>query len=157
MLNQKEKILIKQKGNAVVVSAGDSLSIGLRWLYFMKKKMPKFSEDSVFCNWWQFVKRGVGTKVTPIIKDSSTVAIISHTGGTTGEPKGVMCSDKNINALIWQIGCNLPHGRQERYMCVLPPFINSSLLGSNSFKWEIKDDGPFLFEIYFLRWRSYGC
>ena len=58
------------------------------------------------------------------------MAIISHTGGTTGEPKAVMCSDFNINSLIWQIGHTLPVVRQESQMAVLPPFINYSLVNA---------------------------
>lgn len=115
---------------AVVVSAGDSLPFGIKQLYMLKNKLPKFTLDGLFMNWKQFLALGKTAEVTPVKKDSSTVAVISHTGGTTGEPKGVMCSDRNINALIWQIGCNLPHGRQERYMVVLPPFINYSLVNA---------------------------
>lgn len=115
---------------AVVVSAGDSLPFGIKQLYMLKNKLPKFAPGGMFMNWKQFVSLGKNVTVAPIKKDSSTMAIISHTGGTTGEPKGVMCSDKNINALIWQIGCNLPHGRQERYLVVLPPFINYSLVNA---------------------------
>lgn len=115
---------------AVVVSAGDSLPFGIKQLYLLKNKLPKFAPDGLFMNWKQFISLGKGITVTPVKKDSNTVAIISHTGGTTGEPKGVMCSDRNINALIWQIGCNLPHGRQERYLVVLPPFINYSLVNA---------------------------
>lgn len=115
---------------AVVVSAGDSLPFGIKQLYLLKNKLPTFSADSMFMNWKQFIANGEGVTAVPVKKDSSTVAVISHTGGTTGEPKGVMCSDRNINALIWQIGCNLPHGRQERYLVVLPPFINYSLVNA---------------------------
>ena len=115
---------------AVVVSAGDSLPFGIKQLYLLKNKLPKFASDGLFMNWKQFISLGKGITVTPVKKDGNTVAIISHTGGTTGEPKGVMCSDRNINALIWQIGCNLPHGRQERYLVVLPPFINYSLVNA---------------------------
>jgi len=112
---------------AVVVSAGDSLPFGIQQLYKMKNKLPKFGSDEKFMNWKQFVQMGKKVVAVPVKKDPTSVAIISHTGGTTGEPKGVMCSDRNFNALIWQIGCNLPHGRQERYLVVLPPFINYSL------------------------------
>jgi len=115
---------------AVVVSAGDSLPFGIKQLYMLKNKLPKFAPDGFFMNWKQFLALGKTAVVTLVKKDSSAVAVISHTGGTTGEPKGVMCSDRNINALIWQIGCNLPHGRQERYMVVLPPFINYSLVNA---------------------------
>lgn len=115
---------------AVVVSAGDSLPLGIKQLYMLKNKLPKFAPDGLFMNWKQFISLGKGISITPVKKDINTTAVISHTGGTTGEPKGVMCSDKSINALIWQIGCNLPHGRQERYLVVLPPFINYSLVNA---------------------------
>lgn len=115
---------------AVVVSAGDSLPFGIKQLYMLKNKLPKFSPSGVFMNWKQFLSLGKNIAVTPVKKDINTVAVISHTGGTTGEPKGVMCSDRNVNALIWQIGCNLSHGRQERYLVVLPPFINYSLVNA---------------------------
>lgn len=115
---------------AVVVSAGESLPFGIKQLYILKNKLPKFVPNSLFMSWNKFISLGKDTEITSVKKNCNTVAVISHTGGTTGEPKGVMCSDKNINALIWQIGCNLPHGRQEKYMSVLPPFINYSLVNS---------------------------
>ena len=114
----------------VVVSAGDSLPFGIKQLYMFKNKLPKFAVDGLFMNWKRFLALGKTAEVVPVKKDSSTMAVISHTGGTTGVPKGVMCSDRNINALIWQIGCNLPHSRQERYLVVLPPFINYSLVNA---------------------------
>lgn len=114
----------------VVVSAGDSLPFGIKQLYMLKNRLPKFAPDGLFMNWKQFVAMGENTVVEAVKKDCATVAIISHTGGTTGEPKGVMCSDRNINAEIWQIGCNLPHERQERVLVVLPPFINYSLVNA---------------------------
>ena len=114
----------------VVVSAGDSMPFGMKQIYMFKNRIPNFSSGGVFMNWEQFITNGIKITAVPVRKDCGTVAIISHTGGTTGEPKGVMCSDRNINALIWQIGCNLPHGRQERYLVVLPPFINYSLVNA---------------------------
>ena len=116
--------------HAVVVSAGESLPFGIQQLYFLKNPRPKLAENSVFQYWNAFLRNGKGIKIPKRKKECKTLALISHTGGTTGEPKGVMCSDYNINALIWQIGCNLPHVRQEKYMVVLPPFINYSLINA---------------------------
>ena len=96
----------------------------------MKNKPLKLKADGLFMNWKQFMAGGKGVTPVAVKKDHNTVAVISHTGGTTGEPKGVMCSDRNINALIWQIGCNLEYVRQEKYMVVLPPFINYSLVNA---------------------------
>ena len=115
---------------AVVVTAGESLPFGIKQLYAMKNPAPRFAPGSVFLNWKAFLAAGANTAAPSVQKDPHTMALISHTGGTTGEPKGVMCSDYNINALIWQIGCNLPHTRQERYLVVLPPFINYSLVNA---------------------------
>lgn len=115
--------------HAVIVSAGDSMPFGIKQLYSLKNKKPELI-GPVPMTWRGFIKAGKGTTVPNVNKDVNDTAIISHTGGTTGEPKGVMCSDNNINALIWQIDCNLAHERQERYLVVLPPFINYSLVNA---------------------------
>lgn len=116
--------------HAVVVSAGESLPLGIRQLFFLKSPRAKLPAGAGLQSWPAFIRGGRGVAVTAFAKDPQTLALISHTGGTTGEPKGVMCSDHNINALIWQIGCNLLHDRQERYLVVLPPFINYSLINA---------------------------
>ena len=113
----------------IVASPADSLPAPLKIAYSLKVKKPKFS-GGVFPDWKSFIQAGRGASVTAAQRDCTEMAIISHTGGTTGEPKGVMCSDENINALVWQIGCNLPHVRQEKYLVVLPPFINYSLVNA---------------------------
>ena len=115
---------------AVVVSAGDSLPFGIKQLYLLKNKLPKFSSDGMLMNWKQFVNLGHEATIVPVNKDSSKMAIISHTGGTTGEPKGVMLSDNNINALMWQLNVNFKNQRQEKNLVVLPPFVNYSLVHS---------------------------
>ncbi len=116
--------------HAIIVSAVDSLPSGIKLLYILKHNPLKFPANLLCFSWKQFVKAGSNTMLPVVKKDPAKMAIISHTGGTTGEPKGVMCSDRSINALIWQIGCNLPHSRQEKYLVVLPPFINYSLINS---------------------------
>ena len=113
---------------AVVASPADSLSAPVRFLYNLKNKEPKFGVDSIFQSWRDFIKAGKDITVNYESHDPNEMAIISHTGGTTGEPKGVMCSDKNINAVIWQVGKGMPHTRQERVLVVLPPFVNYSLV-----------------------------
>ncbi|MGN0431110.1 MAG: class I adenylate-forming enzyme family protein [Lachnospiraceae bacterium] len=114
----------------IVVSAVESLSSVFKLLYYIKSKYKKQKYDKGTMCWSEFIKGGINISVPNIKKNPETLALISHTGGTTGDPKGVMLSDKNINALIWEIGCNILHTRQERYMSVLPPFINYSLINS---------------------------
>ena len=114
--------------HAIVVSAGESLPFGVKQLYFLKTPRARLPKPSVFHSWKDFLAAGANTVAPSVQKDPHAMALISHTGGTTGEPKGVMCSDYNINALIWQVGKTLPSSRQERMLVVLPPFINYSLV-----------------------------
>lgn len=113
---------------SVVISAADSLTFPLKQLYKLKTK-EKITGINL-TDWTSFINQGRKTSVREYKKDCNTPAIISHTGGTTGEPKGVVLSDKSVNTVIWEIGCNLPHERQEITMVVLPPFINYSLVNA---------------------------
>ncbi len=115
---------------AVVISPADSLSFGVKQLYNLKTKKPELPKIGQIINWSQFLNRGKTAVVYSKKKNPYEVAIISHTGGTTGVPKGVMCSDYNINTVIWETGVNLPHGRQEKTLVVLPPFVNYSLVNA---------------------------
>ena len=111
----------------IVASPADSLPVTLKVAYNLKIKAPHL-DGRIFTSWKNFISEGKRTPVKTVKKNCHEMAIISHTGGTTGEPKGVMCSDYNINALIWQVGQALPHNRQERMLVVLPPFVNYSLV-----------------------------
>ena len=125
----KDSISKTSVSKAIVITASESLPIVLKSLYFLKHKRPKFLNDR-FCTWRQFIKKGRNADAPTVNKDGGTMAIISHTGGTTGEPKGVALSDKSINAMIWQIGKLLSVVRQESQLAVLPPFVNYSLVNA---------------------------
>ena len=113
----------------IVASVGNSLPVHLKYLYYLKTRDFKLPGSSVYSLWKDFIGNQ-SKSVSECKRDIHSVALISHTGGTTGEPKGVMCSDYNINAVIWQVGAALPHKRQEKILVVLPPFINYSLVNS---------------------------
>lgn len=119
-----------QLKTAIVVSAADSMPFGVKQLYKLKAKEPCLPKTGHIIYWKQFFDQTKSAKSHPFKKNPNDLAIISHTGGTTGVPKGVMCSDKNINTVIWEIGCNLTNNRQEKELVVLPPFINYSLVDS---------------------------
>lgn len=113
----------------IVASPADSLPFSLRIAYHIKVGKRKYNGE-IFQNWKQFIDEGKRTVVKAAKKDCHELAIISHTGGTTGEPKGVMCSDLGCNSLMWQLLCNFQFDRQECSLNVLPPFINYSLIES---------------------------
>ena len=120
-----EKTSVEQ---VIVASPSDSLPIALKIAYDLKVKKARLGGK--FISWKSFIKDGYGITASSVKKDCHEMAIISHTGGTTGEPKGVMCTDYNINALIYQIIRNFEYRRQEACIVVLPPFVNYSLVES---------------------------
>ena len=113
----------------IVASPADSLPLSLKILYNLKVKKPKL-DGRVFVKWKQFIHDGKKTVVPEVKKDCHEMALISHTGGTTGEPKGVMCSDYSLNALMVQIVCNFKYSRNGCSIASLPPFVNYSLVES---------------------------
>ena len=115
---------------SVISTAGESLPRGLKQMIFLKNKKIPLHDEAKTLRWQDFLKMSKGVNVPEYKKDPNTMALISHTGGTTGEPKGVMCSDNNINYEIMQMGLMLDMRRQETQMAVLPPFVNYSLINS---------------------------
>ncbi len=111
----------------IVASPADSLPVVLKIAYWLKVKKPSL-DGNIFQSWKSFIQDGKRTTVKEVKKDCHEMAIISHTGGTTGEPKGCMISDYSILSEILQIGHSMPHSRQENMMAVLPPFVNYSLV-----------------------------
>lgn len=115
---------------SVIVSAGESLPAPLKPLFFLKNKRILLPDERTTIWWPDFIKAGKRTVIPSVKKDPDSCAVISHTGGTTGDPKGVMCSDRSVNAVILQMCLMLHMKRQETQLAVLPPFINYSLINS---------------------------
>lgn len=111
----------------IVASPADSLPLSLKILYKLKVRKPKL-DGKIFRTWKEFIREGKGTEIPAVKKNCREMALISHTGGTTGEPKGCMISDFNANAEVWQVGMTMNPARQECMLAVLPPFVNYSLV-----------------------------
>lgn len=96
----KIKEAIKGTGieKVIVVSPSDSLGRVLRTLYKVKNRTVRINEDHIY--WKGFVAGASGIEDVPYKEDRC--CIIVHTGGTTGNPKGVMLSNENLNALVLQ-------------------------------------------------------
>ena len=113
---------------AIVVSPAQSLKAPKRMLYKLAK-FPKL-DDPAACDWNEFLKLGKNVRPNFVEKDPNTMAVISHTGGTTGDPKGVMLSDVAMNSIAFQVWQTFLIGqsRQQVMMVVLPPFVNYSFV-----------------------------
>lgn len=116
--------------HAVLVSISCSLPEPMKTAFLAKTPGFSIPDGSPFVLWDNFIVNGHGIYPMWVNKDCYSPAIMSHTGGTTGEPKGVMCSDWNVNAMIWQMAHTIPVLRQENQMAILPPYVNYSLVNA---------------------------
>ncbi|MBO4849307.1 MAG: acyl--CoA ligase [Prevotella sp.] len=103
---------------AVVVPVGDD---------DIPQPSPEWPE---LMTWKEMEELGCGMELPPPARAAHDYALISHTGGTTGEQKGVVCTNLNIQAEIFQGLAGIEYQRQECIMATLPPFINYSLVST---------------------------
>jgi len=112
---------------AILVSVSESmpsmLSIGYKFTRGIKIKKPKIM-DHDYINWKEFISIGSSYHKKIKVKVNSTdLALILHSGGTTGTPKGIMISNYNFNAEAQQCGVNVCDIRpKEKIMTILPIF-----------------------------------
>lgn len=99
----------KIKGNTnikktIVVKVSDSMPMYLKFLYKLtNKKKVNITYDQNVISWINFMKTGNNSNIKTYVKRySSEPAVILYSGGTTGEPKGVVLSNLNFNALGMQ-------------------------------------------------------
>lgn len=137
MLNLCQDIVSKalegtEVEKVVVMSPNDSLPIGVKQLkslkdYMDRKKglMPEVTYNDTFISWQDFMKQGREVKEVPLVSyKENHPACIVHTGGTTGDPKGVMLTNENLNAMV--IGLDYAHldlKRHRKFLNVLVPFV----------------------------------
>ena len=91
----------------IIVSAGSSLKIWKKFGYLATKsykiKKPYFKGEYMF--WRDFMARGVNYNGKCTFEsESDSPAVILHSGGTTGTPKGIALANSNFNAMAKQIG-----------------------------------------------------
>ena len=110
----------------ILVSPLASLSFPLS--LYRRSRLPRRSNVQQIMRWEKFISRGSGANVS-IRSDPDSVACIAHTSGTTGQPKGVMLTNRNINALISQyVSIGFDHDASDSMLNQVPPFLAYSFL-----------------------------
>ena len=125
---EKVKNVIKETDvyKTIVTSASDSmgflLSFGYQVTQGYKIKKPKRSEEYVY--WKDFIRKGLNYRETgETATGKDTPAVILHSGGTTGNPKGIVLSNGNFNALSMQAKIVFNEVRPgEKVLAIMPIF-----------------------------------
>ena len=111
----------------IYISPSESMSKAMKIGYFftrgIKIKRPRLG-DIDFLTWKEFLFQGISyNKPFNNKMKKDDVAIILHSGGTTGKPKGIMISNYSFNAECQQDGVNVINTRpKDKIVTILPIF-----------------------------------
>ena len=115
VLYKKFENILKKVKNVIVVSVSDSMSTLPRIIYNAKFKAKNDNLSSA--------KKSDGTAFVKAPYEKNRTAMIMHSGGTTGIPKGVELTNENINAIALQYrNSGLEYIAGETLMHSIPPF-----------------------------------
>ena len=106
----------------VNLSLDTSMPLHIRTVYKLKAKVLKCKG---FMPWKAFVALAEGQPPVRVFKYMpNRFSYLAHTGGTTGNPKGVMLCDDKINGIVEEDIHNFHYKRQLRFLNTIPPFYS---------------------------------
>ena len=123
LFNDKIIKAIPQTGVKTVVnmSLSESMPLHVKAAFKLKTKVQKCDE---FLSWKDFLSLAEGQPPVKVFRFvPNRFSYLAHTGGTTGEPKGVMLTDEAINGIAEEYGSIFPHERSETYLNAIVPFV----------------------------------
>lgn len=109
----------------IITSPSDEMGKTKHFLYwFFSGRKRKIEKDDKTIFWNDFLKLGIDYKeLMPYKRNLKEEAVILYSGGTTGDPKGIVLTDQNFNALAMQchVMCD-PAKAKDSILSVMPIF-----------------------------------
>jgi long-chain acyl-CoA synthetase len=92
------------------------------WVKRKERQRDRLPVSAATISWRRLMKHPLGKGTVQVSPDG--VALLQYTGGTTGIPKGVVLTHRNLVANTWQCGHWMPSLRKgkEKFLAVLPFF-----------------------------------
>ncbi len=107
----------------IVQTAERSLPPMVRLLKRLKDGAVRLPADKRIVYWDDFLRAGAGANAQPVPYRENMLAVINHTGGTTGVPKGVMLTNDGMNAMSVNFGLSgVNYSRDNRFLDIIPLF-----------------------------------
>lgn len=109
----------------IVGSVADSMRDVMRIGYQFTKgyKIKKPQRNNFYVYWKDFLLQGINYNGKDVVKSSKdSPAVIMHSGGTTGSPKGILLSNANFNAIVEQAKVIADLKPDKNILAILPVF-----------------------------------
>ena len=118
--------------NVIMLKLVTSMGFPVKQIYSIKTAFISSEKRRNSCNyveWDLLLNSGLDTKIYETSNKAEAPAFIWYTGGTTGEPKGVLLSNLNVNSVAEQYRLvSKEHFRQQTWLTVSAPFIAYALV-----------------------------
>ena len=106
------------------MSLAESMPLHIKAAYMLKTKINKYCN---IMNWKDFIALSEGQSKVKVYKyKPNRFSFLAHTGGTTGEPKGVMLCDDTLNGIVEEYDyISNAAGRRygDKYLNGIVPFV----------------------------------
>lgn len=112
-----DKIPVRDDLKVVAVSMVESLGVVTKLAYRMKIKKPA----KPMISWKEFIS--AQADYTQAVYENNHIAVIGHTGGTTGSPKGLLLRDQALNGQAEEYINSFDAERGQRFLCAVIPFV----------------------------------
>lgn len=111
--------------HVIVTELGDLFPWPKSWVFnwvvkFIKRAVPKWSIPQAI-DFNKLLAQGKHIKVEPVLIQSSDIAFLQYTGGTTGVPKGAMLTHRNMVANVEQVVAWMSPALQEGREIIVTP------------------------------------
>ena len=110
--------------NIVLISPLESLKKNKLMKKIFSFKNSKIKKETNAMLWNEFLDMGYNVKFNEEQLDENLPALMVRTGGTTGKPKTVILSNKNLNEMALQHSLGeYNFNKKDKFLNFLPPFI----------------------------------
>ena len=117
--------------DTIIVQTAERSLPPVRLLKRLKDGTIRLPADKRIVYWDDFLRAGAGANARPVPYRENMLAVINHTGGTTGVPKGVMLTNDGMNAMSVNFGLSgVNYSRDNRFLDIIPPFASYGVVCS---------------------------